>query len=222
MNCLVVCEESQAVTKYLRALGHNAFSCDIQDCSGGCPEWHIKADCIPLLNGFCSFVTSDNTCHFIGGKWDLIISHPPCTYLSFAGNKYLDIDKYGDKAKKRYQLRQQAFEFAMMIWGADCEHLALENPTGYINTAFRKADQVINPFQFGDDSRKRTCLWLRGLPLLVPDYVVPAPDPVGYSGGKARYFTEMCKSGNRQKMRSKTFDGIARAMAYQWTNNFYY
>lgn len=222
MNCLVVCEESQRITIQLRHLGHNAFSCDIQDCSGGFPEWHIKGDCLPLLNGFCSFETADHLGHCIGSKWDLIISHPPCTYLSFAGNKYFNIEKYGQKAIERIQLREQAFEFAMNIWNCDCDHLVMENPTGYINTAFRKADQVINPFEFGDNSRKRTCLWFRGLPALVPDYVSPPPAPIAYKGNKPRYFTEMCSTSERQKIRSITFEGIARAMAYQYTCNFYF
>lgn len=221
MNCLVACEESQKITIQLRMLGHTAFSCDLQDCSGGHPEWHIKGDCLLLLNGFCSFITSDGLCHCIGGKWDLIIAHPPCTYLSFAGNKYFNIEKYGDKAIERYLLREKAFDFAMKIWGADCDHLVIENPTGYINTKFRKADQVINPYEFGDCARKRTCLWFRGLPSLMPDYLIAIPQPIAYSGGKPRYFTEMCSSSERQKERSKTFDGIARAMAYQYTCNFF-
>lgn len=221
MMCLVACEESQKITIQLRRLGHTAFSCDLQDCSGGFPEWHIKGDCLPLVNGFCSFCTSDGQFHCIGGKWDLIIAHPPCTYLSFAGNKYLNIDKYGDKALKRYEEREKAYQFAMNIWGADCDHLCMENPTGYINTAFRKADQVINPYEFGDSARKRTCLWFRGLPALMPDYLVDVPEPISFSGGKPRYFTEMCSSSERQKERSKTFDGIARAMAYQYTCNFF-
>ena len=223
MNCLIACEESQKITIQLRRLGHNAFSCDLQECSGGHPEWHIKGDCLPLLNGFCSFKTCDDLGHCIGSRWDLIIGHPPCTYLSFAGNKYLNVEKYGEKAKKRYQLREQAFEFAMMIWGADCEHLCIENPTGYINSAFRKADQVINPYEFGDNDRKRTCLWFSGLPALVPDYVSPAPAPYEITpGGYKKFFVDMQHDKHRGKERSKTFDGIARAMAYQYTCNFFY
>ena len=222
MMCLVACEESQKTTIQLRYLGHTAFSCDLQDCSGGHPEWHIKGDCLPIINGFCSFTTSDGVCHCIGGKWDLIIAHPPCTYLSFAGNKYLNVEKYGDKALKRYEDREKAFQFAMSIWGADCEHLAMENPTGYINSKFRKADQVIEPYEFGDFDRKRTCLWVRGLPLLVPDYVVPAPEPYEVTpGGYKKYFVDMQHDKHRGKSRSVTFDGIARAMAYQYTCNFF-
>lgn len=222
MYCLVACEESQAITKQLRLLGHTAFSCDIQECSGGFPEWHILGDCLAVINGNCNFYSQDGESHCISDKWDLIIAHPPCTYLSFAGNKYLSIEKYGDKAKKRYQLRKQAFEFFMMIWNCNCEHLAIENPVGYPNSAFRKPDQIINPFLFGDRDRKRTCLWVRGLPLLIPDYVVPAPGPYDITlGGYKKYFVDMQTDKHRGKMRSKTFEGIARAMAYQYTCNFY-
>lgn len=222
MNCLVACEESQKITKQLRRLGHTAYSCDIQDCSGGFPEWHIKGDCLPLLNGFCHFVTCDDLGHCIDSKWDLIIAHPPCTYLSFAGNKYLDVSKYGEKAKKRYQLREEAFDFFMKIWGADCEHLCIENPTGLPNSRFRRPDQVINPFEFGDPERKRTCLWIRGLPLLIPDYRVPEPLPHEVTpGGYKKYFVDMQHDKHRGKSRSVTFDGIARAMAYQYTCNFF-
>ena len=175
MNCLVACEESQAITKQLRRLGHDAFSCDLQNCSGGCPEWHIVGDCLPLLNGYVNFTVENGDSYCIGSKWDLIIAHPPCTYLSFAGNKYLNVEKYGDKAIDRMKKRESAAEFFMKVWAADCEHLVIENPVGYMNSVFRKPDQIINPFQFGDCDRKRTCLWVRGVPLLGPDYVRPAP-----------------------------------------------
>lgn len=221
MLCLIACEESQAITKQLRLLGHTAFSCDLQECSGGFPEWHILGDCLAFINGNCNFITQDGNSYCISDKWDLIIAHPPCTYLSFAGNKYLNVGKYGDKAKIRYQLREKAMEFFMQVWNCNCDHLAVENPVGYPNIKFRKPDQIINPFLFGDPERKRTCLWVRGLPLLLPDYQIAAPEPIAYRGGKARYFTEMCSSSDRQKQRSKTFEGIARAMAYQYTCNFY-
>lgn len=222
MICLVACEESQAITIQLRKLGHTAFSCDLQDCSGGFPEWHIKGDCLSVINGHCSFITSDGVEHSVSGCWDLVIAHPPCTYLSFAGNKYFDVEKYGLKAIHRMAERQKAYDFFMSIWCSDTPHLCVENPTGYINQRFRSADQVINPFEFGDLARKRTCLWLRGLPKLMPTYSLPPPEPVAYSCGKPRYFTEMCHGSDRQKQRSKTFEGIARAMAWQFTNCFYY
>lgn len=221
MNCLVACEESQAITIELRKLGHNAFSCDIQEPSGGHPEWHIIRDCLELVNGFVSFTTCDGSFHCVN-RWDLIIAHPPCTYLSFAGYGYLNVEKYGDKAVKRLAARDEAFDFAMKIFNSDCEHICLENPKGYINTKFRSPDQIINPYDFGDSYRKRTCLWLKGLPLLIPDYVIPAPEPIYIdSKGKKRYWVDTISGSNRQKIRSKTFPGIARAMAWQFTNNFY-
>lgn len=221
MNILVGCEESQAITIELRKLGHFAFSCDIKPCSGGYPEWHIIRDVLDLVNGFVSFNTSDGGFHCIS-KWDLIIAHPPCTYLSFAGNKYFNIDKYGDKALSRIVSRSEAVDFALKIYNADCDHICIENPKGYLSTFFRPPDQVINPFEFGDSCRKRTCLWLKNLPCLMPDYVVPPPDPVYIdSHGKNRFWVETVSSKDRQAARSKTFPGIARAIAYQFTNNFF-
>ena len=221
MNILVGCEESQAITIELRRLGHFAFSCDIKPCSGGYPEWHIIRDVLDLVNGYVSFYTSDGECHSVS-KWDLIIAHPPCTYLSFAGNKYFNIDKYGEKALSRIVSRSEAVDFALKIYNADCDHICIENPKGYLSTFFRPPDQVINPFEFGDSCRKRTCLWLKNLPCLMPDYVVPPPDPVYIdSHGKNRFWVETVSSKDRQAARSKTFPGIARAIAYQFTNNFF-
>lgn len=221
MNCLVACEESQAITIELRKLGHNAFSCDLQDCSGGFPEWHIKSDCLDVINGHTSFYTSDSHYHKIIDSFDLVICHPPCTYLSFAGNKYLNVDVYGNKALERIHLREQAFEFAMRLFNCNAKHLCMENPKGYINSKFRSPDQTINPFHFGDPFYKVTCLWLRELPLLIHDYQIPPPEPVYIQeNGKKRYWVD-CVSKDRQKVRSKTFPNVARAMAYQFTNNFY-
>ena len=223
MNCLVACEESQAITIELRKLGHNAFSCDLQECSGGFPEYHYKGDCIDIIDGCTSFKTCDGLTHKIIDSFDLVICHPPCTYLSFAGNRYLNIDKYGDKAIKRYELREKAFEFAMRLYNCNCQHVAMENPKGYINTKFRSPDQTINPFLFGDSYYKVTCLWLRGLPLLMADYQVPPPEPVYIQeNGKKRYWVETVYGSDRAKMRSKTFKGVARAIAWQFTNNFYF
>lgn len=221
MYCLVACEESQAVAIELRKLGHIAFSCDIKECSGGHPEWHIIRNCLDLVNGFCSFVTSDGAVHCVS-RWDLIIAHPPCTYLSFAGNKYFNIEKYGEKAVNRLVARDNALAFALSIYNADCDHIAIENPKGYISTAFRPPDQTVNPYDFGDSCRKRTCFWLKGLPLLIPDYQIPPPEPVYIDkNGKKRFWVETVTGKDRQALRSKTFGGIARPIAYQFTNNFY-
>ena len=172
MNVLIACEESQEVCKAFRARGHNAFSCDIQECSGGHPEWHIQADVLPLLNGNCTFTTADTHTHTQRGKWDLIIAHPPCTYLTCTGNSWFVVEKYGEKAIERHRLREEAFIFFMEFVKADCEHVAIENPIGYVSSHYRKPDQIIQPYQFGDDGRKATCLWLRGLPKLKPTKII--------------------------------------------------
>lgn len=199
MKILCACEESQAVTIQLRNLGHEAYSCDIQSCSGGHPEWHLQQDVIPLLSE----------------SWDMIIAFPPCTYLSFAGNKYLN-------SPGRLEKRLAARDFFMKFVNAPCDHIAIENPVGYMNSVYRKPDQIIQPYFFGDSCRKRTCLWLKNLPLLEPDYLIPPPEPVYIQpNGKKRYWVDTVCSSDRQKIRSKTFPGVAAAMAYQWTNNFY-
>lgn len=215
MKILVACEESQAVTIQLRLLGHEAYSCDIQECSGGHTEWHIHGDVLPLINGNCAFVTMDGISHRIDSRWDLLIAFPPCTYLTFAGNRHYSS---GDGFKKRLA----AADFFMKFVNAPCEHIAIENPVGYMNSCYRKPDQIIHPYMFGDPFMKRTCLWLKNLPLLVPDYSVPKPEPIYIQhNGKRRHWVE-CVSSDRQKVRSKTFPAIASAMAYQFTNNFYY
>lgn len=221
MFCLVGCEESQAITIELRKLGHIAFSCDLKPCSGGFPEWHIICNILDLVNGFCSFRTCDGSFHCVD-RCDLLIAHPPCTFLSFAGNKYFNVDKYGQKALTRLAARSDAIDFALAIYNSDCDHICLENPKGYLSTFFRPPDQVINPYEFGDSYRKLTCLWLKNLPLLMPDYSVPPPPPVYIdSRGKKRHWVETVSGSDRQSLRSKTFPNIARAMAYQFTNNFY-
>ncbi len=195
MKILCACEESQAVTIQLRQLGHEAYSCDIQDCSGGHPEWHIQGDVIPLLSY----------------TWDMIIAFPPCTYLTVAGNRHLS-------TPGRLEKREEAAQFFMQFVNADCPRIAIENPVGYMNTAYKKPTQIINPYMFGDNCRKRTCLWLKGLPPLEPDYLIAAPEPVYIqSNGKKRYWVETRCSSDRQKERSKTFPGVAAAMAWQWT-----
>lgn len=201
MKILCACEESQAVTIQLRKLGHEAYSCDIQDCSGGHPEWHIKGDVIPLLSD----------------TWDMIIAFPPCTYLSFAGNRWLN-------QPARLEKRETARNFFMKFVNADCERIAIENPVGYMNSCFRKPDQIIHPYFFGDPFMKRTCLWLKNLPPLQPDYVLQKPEPeYVQSNGKKRNWvdTVSCSTSERQKVRSKTFPNVAAAMAFQWTTCLY-
>ena len=166
MKVLIACEESQRVCSAFRSKGHDAFSCDIQECSGGHPEWHIKGDCLPLLNGNCKFETQNGERHSLEGKWDLIIAHPPCTYLTVTANRWFDTGKYGESAWERMTERNKAIAFFYRFVMADCEKIAIENPMGVISTAYRKADQIIQPYMFGDPFEKRTCLWLKGLPKL--------------------------------------------------------
>lgn len=218
MNVLIACEESQRVCRAFRNRGHNAYSCDILDCSGDHPEWHIKQDVIPLLNGNCSFVTMDNTEHFID-KWNIIIAHPPCTYLTTTGNRWFNIEKYGDKARERIKLREEAIEFFMAIANADCEHIMIENPVGVMSTRWRKPDQIIQPWWFGDPYEKRTCLWLKGLPLLQKTKEVkPEARQQLVSGKSMPTWYSNAPKKDRARIRSQTFPGFAEAMADQWGN----
>lgn len=226
MNVLIVCDESQVVTAAFRALGHEAFSCDIIDCSGGHPEWHIKFDALLLINGNCSFKTCDGIEHHIDGSWDLLIAHPPCTYLSSAGNSYFNIVKYANSALLRKYNRDIALDFFIKFLNADCEKICVENPVGYVNSHYRQPDQIIHPYYFcnsvNDESytMKRTCLWLKNLPLLIRtnDFCKPQPKYTRLSGHNV-YFTESVHS---QQLRSKTFPSIANAMADQWGKPYKY
>ena len=222
MNVLVACEESQRVCIAFRERGHNAFSCDIEPCSGGHPEWHIMQDVIPLLNGLCSFKTMDGIEHSIDEKWDLIIAFPPCTYLTVTGNRWFNIDRYGEKAIQRHKDRKEAIDFFMAFANADCERIAIENPVGIMSSEWRKPNQIINPWQFGDAFEKKTCLWLKGLPELTPTNIVEIPPRKKFDSGKSMpsWYAEAwhLPKEERAKLRSKTFPGIAKAMASQWSD----
>ena len=222
MNVLVACEESQRVCTAFRERGHNAFSCDIEPCSGGHPEWHIMQDVIPLLNGRCSFKTMDGIEHSIDGKWDLIIAFPPCTYLTVTGNRWFNVDRYGEKAIQRHKDRKDAIDFFMAFANADCEKIAIENPVGIMSSEWRKPNQIINPWQFGDAFEKKTCLWLKGLPELTPTNIVEIPPRKKFDSGKTMpsWYAEAwhLPKEERAKLRSKTFPGIAKAMASQWSD----
>ncbi len=207
MKILVACEESQRVTIEFRALGHEAYSCDLEPCSGDHPEWHIQQDVLPLLNGYCNFNTVDGAFHSIDSKWDMILAFPPCTYLTVAGNRWFNVEKYGNKAIERIKLREEAKEFFMKFVLANCNKIAIENPVGVMSTCYRKPDQVIQPWQFGHGETKKTCLWLKGLPQLIPTKIVE---------GREQRIWKMPPSADRAKLRSKTFPGIAKAMAEQW------
>lgn len=173
MKVLVACEESQAVTKELRRLGHEAYSCDILECSGGHPEWHILGDCVPILNGRCSFETMDGTTHEITDRWDMIIGHPPCTYISNAGVRFLYPGGKGILNEERLKKGIEATHFFLRILYADCDRIAVENPIPTRVYCLPPYSQVIQPYMFGHPLQKKTCLWLKGLPDLVPTDVIP-------------------------------------------------
>jgi len=185
MNVLVACEESQAVTIEFRKLGHNAFSCDTEPCSGGHPEYHLRMDALPA---------------FKTRTWDLIVAHPPCTHLSVSGARYFP--------QKRADGRQQAaINFFMLMINAPAPMVCVENPVCIMSTHYRKPDQIIQPWQFGHGETKTTCLWLKNLPKLIPTNIV---------SGRENLIWRMPPSKDRSRMRSKTYPGIARAMACQW------
>jgi len=205
MKILIACEESQAVCIEFRKLGHEAYSCDILPCSGGHPEWHLQKDVLELLTE----------------KWDMIIAFPPCTDLAVSGARHFE--------RKRIDGSQQrSINFFMEFVNADCEKICIENPIGIMSKEYRKPDQIIQPYQFGDAVQKSTCLWLKGLPKLSSTNIVD----------KGEFYEFISKKGEKKRMsmfhykglldaktpeqrrtlRSKTFKGIAEAMASQWSN----
>lgn len=210
LKVLIACEESQEVCKAFRKLGHEAYSADIQEPSGGHPEWHIIGDVIPYIDGDCKFTTMDGTEHEIAGEWDLLIAHPPCTHLAVSGMRWFK------EGKKPMFLQDEAAEFFMKFVNAKCKKIAVENPVCVMSTRYKKPTQIINPWQFGHPEQKKTCLWLKGLPRLVEtnnvhDYMMTLPE-------KQRTRVWQLGSGHA-KERSKTFPGIAKAMAEQWGGN---
>lgn len=230
MKVLIACEESQRVCMAFRKKGHEAYSCDVIPCSGGHPEYHIQQDVLSVLNanmtfkvhgnseiGMIGFHTCDGLLHVVR-KWDLIIAHPPCTYLTVSGNRWFNVERYGQKAIDRIREREKAAQFFMQFVNCDCDKICIENPIGYMSTHYRKADQIIQPWQFGHPYTKSTCLWLRDLPKLTPTNILERPKdgwvnqsftPDGRYGGFNTKF-------RTAKERSKTFQGIADAMADQW------
>ena len=209
MKVLVACEESQTVCKAFRKRGHEAYSCDIVECSGGHPEWHIMQDVIPLLNGNCEFETVDGINHKIDGKWDLIIAHPPCTYLSNAGARFLY--PKGVLNEDRLKLGLAAKEFFMQLYNADCNKICVENPIPSRVFGLPKYSQTVQPYEHGHPFKKKTCFWLKNLPLLQPTNIVDVRESTKIAGN---WFNKGGK--DRQKNRAKTFSGIAKAMAEQW------
>ena len=225
MKILVACEESQAVTIELRRLGHEAYSCDIIECSGGHPEWHIKQDVLNILNpriGYEStepeiiFYTMTGTpCRIY--KWDMIIAHPPCTYMSKAGARWM-YPKAGVIDEKRLALALEAKAFFEKIANADCKKIAIENPRPLKIVGLPKPTQIIQPYQFGHGFSKETCLWLKGLPKLESTEVVGFYKPYcpSNTGEHSRGGGGSKGAAASAKERSKTFSGIAKAMAEQW------
>ena len=241
MNILLACEESQAVCKAFREKGHNAFSCDIVECSGGHPEWHIQKDVlklltpsyVPLGNNIgtlikgIEFKTCDGKEHFIPGKWDMIIAFPPCTYLTNGGavqmfrKEYKEYPPYGTFQMvnvDRLKLGMQARDFFMAFYNADCEKVAIENPVPMGFYMLPKPTQMVQPFMFGDPFSKKTYLWLKGLNPLKPTDILGNYQPFINGGGgrleKPNYKGKTFAVGSCN--RSKTFEGIAKAMAEQW------
>ena len=188
MKILVACEESQAVTIAFREKGHEAYSCDIQDCSGGHPEWHLQKDVFEVL---------------LEHDWDMVIAFPPCTDLAVSGARW-----FKEKQEDGRQQKSIDFFLSFVEWHEmSGKPLAIENPVGIMSTHYRKPDQIIQPWQFGHGETKATCLWLHGLPKLEPTNIVD---------GRDQRVWKMPPGPERAKMRSKTFQGIAKAMADQW------
>lgn len=236
IKILVACEESQNTTMELRKLGVEAYSCDITDQSGGHPEWHIMEDVLPLLDGNCTFKTTDGVEHTIEGKWDMIIAHPPCTDLTVSGARHFE--------KKRADGRQRAsIEFFCRFLTCDCDRVMIENPVGIISGDYipkwfpdlakkynlpQKPTQIVQPWMWGDNVTKTTCLWIRGVEPLIAD-IDKEPDDMdwvewidkktGKKKRQMRWYMEALKlpPKERSKARSKTFKGMARAMAEQFT-----
>jgi hypothetical protein len=217
MKILVACEESQAVTKELRRLGHEAYSCDIIDQSGGHPEWHIMQDVIPLLNGNCSFYTTEGVKHTIKGKWDMIIGFPPCTFMSKAGARWM-YPKAGVVDPDRLKKAMEAKMFFLMILSADCPRIVVENPVPLKIVGLPPWTQKIQPYEYGHPFSKATCLWIRGnLPKLRPTKIIDNFTPFlpSNTGGFSRGEGGSRGTAHDAKTAAKTFPGVAKAIAEQ-------
>lgn len=217
MRILVACEESQATTKAFRALGHSAFSCDLLPCSGGHPEWHFQCDVFEVISA---------------GNWDMMIAHPPCTFLTVSGVQWLSHpeDKNLPFEERRphplYPNRRKdmedSIEFVKALYNAPIERIAIENPIGLLSSKWKKPDQIIQPWMFGDEATKATCLWLKNLPKLTPTNIVAKGERTVFKSGKShpKWYADALAAKTkqeRQSLRSKTFNGIAEAFANQWT-----
>lgn len=231
MNILIACEESQTVCKEFRKLGYNAYSCDTVECSGGHPEWHLHGDVLQVIDNNGGTLQSGEQL-ILQGKWDMMIAHPPCTYLSVSGakwyyhpeDKHLPIEERRPHPKfpNRANDREDAVNFFMGLMNADIDYIAIENPVGIMSSRYRKPDQIVQPYHFGDSASKTTCLWLKNLPLLKPTDIVDKGEFVEFASGNkipkwySDAFTQTKSAKERSKIRSKTFPGFAKAMANQW------
>lgn len=207
MKILIACEESQAVCTEMRRLGHEAYSCDLQEPSGGHPEWHILGDALEALKGG-TIVTMDGETNYVP-KWDMLIAHPPCTHLAVSGARWFA------EGKKPLSLRKEAADFFLKFFETDIPKIAVENPVGVMSTIYRKPDQIIHPWQYGHAEEKTTCLWLKGLPKLKPTNNV-REEMMKLNKKERERIWYMSPGTERAKERSKTFSGIVRAMAEQW------
>lgn len=213
---LIACEESQATTKAFRELGHEAFSCDLLPCSGGYPEWHYQCDIFEVINH----------------GWDLMVAHPPCTFLTGSGVQWLshpddkglpfDERRPHPKYPNRRQDMLDSTEFVKALYNSEIKHIAIENPVGLLSSRWRKPDQIVQPYMFGDEATKTTCLWLKNLPLLLPTKIVGKGERTVFASGKShpKWYADalaLAKTKQeRQTLRSKTFPGMAKAFAEQW------
>jgi len=231
-NVLIACEESQTVCKAFRKLGFNAYSCDILPCSGGHPEWHLHCDVLGVIRDKKGVLETGEE-FVLDGDWDLMIAHPPCTYLSVSGARWYyhpeDKDLPVEKRRPhpnfptRAQDRKEAIEFFLALAHADIPHIAIENPVGIMSKLFQKPNQIVQPYWFGDEATKTTCLWLKNLPILTPTKMVGKGERVVLSSGKSLpkwysdSFNTKISTEMRRTLRSKTFQGFADAMAEQWS-----
>lgn len=217
MRVLVACEESQTVCKAFREKGHVAFSCDLQECSGGHPEWHINGDCLCLLDGDCEFVTQDGTKHVQEGEWDLIIAHPPCTYMSKAGARWM-YPTAGNISEERLKLAMEAKEFFFKMLNAKCKRIAVENPVPLKVVGLPEPTCSVQPYEHGEPFSKKTCLWLKNLPPITPTNIVSNYKPYlpSNTGGAKRGQKHSRGVAKNAKEASKTFKGVAQAMCEQW------
>ena len=234
IKILIACEESQRISTQFRERGFEAYSCDIQECSGGHPEFHIMQDVLPLLNGNCEFTTMDGIKHKIEGKWDLIIAHPNCQDLSVSGALRFE-------QKRKDGRQRESIEFFCKMLTADCEHICVENPINIISGDYIKKwfpdlcekyglpvkySQIIQPYEYGDPESKRTCLWLKGLPILQPTNILPLPECGHWANQTKDGQNKLIVDGKwigyndprTKKYRAKTYPGIAKAIADQWSD----